>query len=391
MMRTRICALLAALAILVGASGAVAVSGATAFYFSYELQADNTAKITGWLGNESVLHIPQTIDGHTVTAIGDSAFAYSDVHTVIVPATVRVIERGAFWQSALHELYLTQGVEEIHDSAFIGCNNLRTVVLPSTVTVIGEMAFGYTWVFDPEEPVVPGVVTVDADFCLYAYDNAAAITYCEQASVAYTDMSAVETGDWNLDGVCTTADVRAMLMAVADGMSDYAVWCDRDGDGVLTTVDARECLWHISKAHTAERSIAFETAYYVETPSPYDGQENEAYLLNTAEETQAVCAELGEEAAAFAAQLSASYFEDHALLFVRVHENNLPNVIAVKDVVVYRDSELIVTVHDEFGPWYLPTLYHGCFFVQIPREAAALAQSVSVVVETEIKLVVDKM
>ena len=43
--------------------------------YRYTLQPDETATIAKYTGSASELSIPDTLDGHAVTAIGDKAFA----------------------------------------------------------------------------------------------------------------------------------------------------------------------------------------------------------------------------------------------------------------------------------------------------------------------------
>src|SRR5690625_7025508 len=56
---------------------------------------DNTdgVTITGYYGNETNLTIPNSLDGKGVTVIGEEAFENKDLATVIIPDTVRKIER----------------------------------------------------------------------------------------------------------------------------------------------------------------------------------------------------------------------------------------------------------------------------------------------------------
>ena len=47
--------------------------------FKYTLQEDGTAEITAYTGKAAELTIPATLDGHSVTSIGDRAFPPSNL------------------------------------------------------------------------------------------------------------------------------------------------------------------------------------------------------------------------------------------------------------------------------------------------------------------------
>jgi hypothetical protein len=93
--------------------------------FTYTTNADNTNTITITGFNQSPppvnsVTIPSTINGLTVTSIGDNAFLYcGSLTNVTIPGTVTSI--GA--------------------CAFFSCFNMTTITIPSSVTNIGDWAF----------------------------------------------------------------------------------------------------------------------------------------------------------------------------------------------------------------------------------------------------------
>ena len=88
--------------------------------YKYSLDEDGNATITGYSGSVSALAIPQTIDGHKVVAIGNSAFEGTCLVNVTIPDTVT----------------------EIGDSAFAECKQLSSVQLSNNLTILGKFAFG---------------------------------------------------------------------------------------------------------------------------------------------------------------------------------------------------------------------------------------------------------
>ena len=77
-----------------------------------------------------------------ITKIGISAFAHMEVSTVILPTTVTVIDQLAFsYCTNLKSISLPIGLININYSAFNGCTNLSEINIPSTVETIQGKAF----------------------------------------------------------------------------------------------------------------------------------------------------------------------------------------------------------------------------------------------------------
>ena len=87
----------------------------------WRYQVENgTAYITHYRGDTSGhVEIPATIDGYTVTKIGNSAFLGDEITSVTIPDTM----------------------VEIGEATFAHCPNLVTVKIPKSVTQISESAF----------------------------------------------------------------------------------------------------------------------------------------------------------------------------------------------------------------------------------------------------------
>jgi len=90
--------------------------------YTYTIAGNTTATITGYTGSDMYLRIPDMLDGHPVSGIGDRAFRNNvDLVGVTVP----------------------EGVSSIGEQAFYGCASLADVILPSTLQRIGRLAFAY--------------------------------------------------------------------------------------------------------------------------------------------------------------------------------------------------------------------------------------------------------
>ena len=131
----------------------------------YDLSTDNygrkVATVAGyvkWL--DEVVIIPKTFDFlneiYTVTAIGNSAFAYrNDLTSIIIPETVTNIGDYAFvWCTDLTSVELSNGVTSIGNYAFVNCVDLRSIEIPASVTSIGKEAFSHCCLL--EEIIVDG-------------------------------------------------------------------------------------------------------------------------------------------------------------------------------------------------------------------------------------------
>lgn len=88
------------------------------------------------------LTIPSTLDGFTVTSLGNYSFSNTyHINTVIIPDTVTVIKASAFYSSNCTNIQLPNGLKTIERYAFECCYRLEKIEIPDSVTEIGEYAF----------------------------------------------------------------------------------------------------------------------------------------------------------------------------------------------------------------------------------------------------------
>ena len=106
--------------------------GAIVPIYTYTLDDANRATITGYSGNATALYIPGEIDGHEVVAIGDRAFQNrTDLRTVMIPDSVTRINIGAFSGCInLANITLSKKIEKIGENAFYNCDSLQSVEIP---------------------------------------------------------------------------------------------------------------------------------------------------------------------------------------------------------------------------------------------------------------------
>ncbi|MCM1266301.1 MAG: leucine-rich repeat protein [Bacteroidales bacterium] len=121
--------------------------------FTYTTE-DSKATITKYNGSETELIIPDTLDGCEVVAIGKEAFKGNALVSVVIPDTVTEIGQSAFSEcSALTTVKMPDGVTEIKSSAFFKCKMLTTIDLPKNLKRMEGHAFGSCEAL--EELVIP--------------------------------------------------------------------------------------------------------------------------------------------------------------------------------------------------------------------------------------------
>ena len=111
--------------------------------FEYGVLDDGTVQITDCETGAEKVVIPDTIDGKSVTSIGDSAFEQCiSLTNITIPDSVTSISGGAFEQcTSLTNIVIPNSVTEIGEDAFRGCTSLTGITIPDGMMSIGKRAF----------------------------------------------------------------------------------------------------------------------------------------------------------------------------------------------------------------------------------------------------------
>ena len=142
---------------------------------------------------DSELIIPNNYNGLPVAKIGAEAFwNRNELISVTVPGTVTVIEPGAFGACyQLQNVYLSEGVEVIGRYAFQDCSRLTNINIPSTVKEIKDDAF--SWCSELRSIHLPAGLVTLGNTVFYYCQNLQQITvdadnanYCAVDGVLYT-------------------------------------------------------------------------------------------------------------------------------------------------------------------------------------------------------------
>ncbi len=98
--------------------------------------------ITGYRGSATELNIPASLNGKPVTQIANDAFrGYVKITKVVLPDTVTSIGQSAFLGCTALTSFEAGKITAIPDAAFSGCTALTDVKLPEGLTEIGYRAF----------------------------------------------------------------------------------------------------------------------------------------------------------------------------------------------------------------------------------------------------------
>ena len=113
--------------------------------FTYSLDDDGNATITGYTGNVSALVIPDEIDGHKVIALGDNAFKGKKLlEYVEIANTVTYIGSQCFESDKeLVNVKLSSNIKRMESGAFGNCTSLTEITIPKSLEEAGrEYGFG---------------------------------------------------------------------------------------------------------------------------------------------------------------------------------------------------------------------------------------------------------
>ena len=87
------------------------------------------------LGNSSLRKV---ILPEGVTTIGNDAFNFADITEIVLPTTLEIIGNDSFRSTQISMLSLPQGLKTIGARAFYWCSSLTQLIIPSSVTSIGN-------------------------------------------------------------------------------------------------------------------------------------------------------------------------------------------------------------------------------------------------------------
>lgn len=107
--------------------------------YEYSILSDNTIQITKYIGKDIDVIIPENIDGYVVSEIGgDTFFGCESIKSVTIPNTVTtILHPGISNCSSLEKIYISSSVKKINDTPgvkgyvtyFSGCTSLKEIIV----------------------------------------------------------------------------------------------------------------------------------------------------------------------------------------------------------------------------------------------------------------------
>lgn len=144
-------------------------------YENYEYSIDNeNVTITKYIGNESVVVIPSTIDGQNVTTIGSEAFANcNNITSIELPNKLKKIGENAFYGTQITYIKIPATVTDMSyasplvepTSSLNGCRNLETIEFENGITTIP--AYAVAGVQSLKRVILPSSVTTISKEAFY--------------------------------------------------------------------------------------------------------------------------------------------------------------------------------------------------------------------------------
>jgi len=224
------------------------IANAQSGQFNYTTNNDGSINITGFSGTGANLSIPSTINGQTVTSIGNFAFSFvSGVTNITIPSGVTSIGVGAFQGTSITSMTIPSSVTSIGDFAFAECTSLASVTIPNGVTTIGNEVFYFcpklTSVSIPASvtsigttPFIfcSGLINIavnsnnqffssNGDGALYNKNQSTLLDYPAGLSEPYTVPSSVTTIGTGAFNACTLSSITlpASTTSIATGAFNY--------------------------------------------------------------------------------------------------------------------------------------------------------------------------
>lgn len=165
--------------------------------YSYGVMSDGTAILYSYNGSLNMT-IPETIDGYTITALGDYLFWGSGIESITIPSTVRYIDRFAFYScSNLKTVRFYDSLEVIASNAFNFCDSLSNVVVVGSKENAENIHIGTN-----NDCLLNAAWNYTADCVEHEYDDACD----EDCNICHATREDAHAYEWVVDSEATCVD-----------------------------------------------------------------------------------------------------------------------------------------------------------------------------------------
>ena len=206
----------------------------TADGFEYTI-SNGEVTITSYIGSATNLTIPSKIDGYPVTAIGESAFYHcQNLKSIVIPNSVTSVEAWVLQEcTGLTEITVDNGNPYYSSVDGILFNKDKTELIcypagkvgssysiPSSVTTIGDSAFEYC--NDIQSVKIPSSVTAIGEFAFSNCPKLSAITV-DEGNPYFSSVNGVLFNKDKTELVCYPAGITDTIYTVPNSVTSFAI------------------------------------------------------------------------------------------------------------------------------------------------------------------------
>lgn len=179
--------------------------------FKYKENYNGTVTITKFIGSETMVFVPEKINGKTVWEIGRGAFRDCvTLKSIIIPECVNSIGENAFRGcTGLTDVNLPKGIQSIDSGTFQGCSSLKSIIIPDSVVWLWDAFSGCDQL---ESITIPGKVK-------YLYDDP--FRGCNGLINIYVDEQNEDFA--SVDGVLFNKDKTELIQFPSGRSGDYVI------------------------------------------------------------------------------------------------------------------------------------------------------------------------
>ncbi len=189
------------------------------------------------------------------------------LETVILPETLKCINRGAIRSSSLKNISLPEGLETLHSLDY--CNSLKNLYIPSSVTSIKDVGMVRNPEYTGTNDDVPTTIPRRDDFAIYGHTDSVAETYAQENEFTFIPVesltsSSITSTQNNIADIGTETDVTISVAGFPDTLTLKG---PSDAKTVFAREEAEIVKSEKGEAWTVKVTPESETANYAVTAS----------------------------------------------------------------------------------------------------------------------------